>query len=164
MGNPQATRLLNQTSRLSRQLQSSLFLQPSARCHLHHKTRFASTSSTNLKRCKLNTGTEIPALGFGTWQDVDAQEAAVLTALKTGYRHIDTARVYGTEPAVGRALKKSGVPRDEVFVTTKLWNNSHHPDDVPKAFEASLKDLNTDYIDLFLMVCVLSLMMLVHLQ
>ena len=69
----------------------------------------------------LNTGAEIPAVGFGTWQDADAQEAAVLEALKSGYKHIDTARIYGTEPAVGAAIKKSGIPRSEIFITTKLW-------------------------------------------
>lgn len=91
------------------------------------------------------------AVGFGTWQDADAQEDAVAEALKAGYRHIDTARIYGTEPAVGRAIKKSGIPRSEVFITTKLWNNSHHPDDVMPAIDASLKDLGTDYLDLYLM-------------
>jgi alcohol dehydrogenase (NADP+) len=75
---------------------------------------------------------------------------AVTTALKAGYRHIDTARIYGTEEAVGNAIKKSGVPRDQIFLTTKLWNNAHHPDDVEAALEASLKDLQTDYVDLFL--------------
>jgi len=75
----------------------------------------------------------------------------VAEALKAGYRHIDTARIYGTEPAVGKAIKESGVPRSEVFITTKLWNNSHHPEDVEKALEASLKDLGVDYIDLYLM-------------
>ncbi|KAK4697827.1 hypothetical protein P7C71_g300, partial [Lecanoromycetidae sp. Uapishka_2] len=99
----------------------------------------------------LNTGASIPAVGFGTWQDADAQEAAVLEALKAGYRHIDTARIYGTEPAVGAAIKKSGIPRSEIFITTKLWNNSHHPDDVEPALEASLNDLGTDYLDLYLM-------------
>jgi len=100
---------------------------------------------------KLNTGKLLPAVGFGTWQDKDAQEGAVLEALKAGYRHIDTARIYGTEPAVGEAIKKSGIPRSEIFVTTKLWNNSHHPDDVETALDASLKDLGTDYVDLYLM-------------
>lgn len=70
--------------------------------------------------------------------------------MKAGYRHIDTARIYGTEPAVGEAIRKSGIPRSEIFVTTKLWNNSHHPDDVEAAFNASLKDLGTDYVDLYL--------------
>jgi diketogulonate reductase-like aldo/keto reductase len=99
----------------------------------------------------LNTGAKIPAIGFGTWQDADAQEPAVTIALKAGYKHIDTARIYGTEKAVGNAIKKSGVPREELFITTKLWNNSHHPDDVEPALEASLKDLGTDYVDLYLM-------------
>ncbi|KAG9774992.1 Aldo/keto reductase, partial [Aureobasidium melanogenum] len=99
----------------------------------------------------LNTGAEIPAIGFGTWQDKEAQEDAVYEALKAGYRHIDTARVYGTEPGVAKGIQKSGVPRSDIFITTKLWNNAHHPDDVEKACDASLKDLQTDYLDLYLM-------------
>ncbi|MCJ1461508.1 hypothetical protein MMC07_000105 [Pseudocyphellaria aurata] len=99
---------------------------------------------------KLNTGAEIPAVGFGTWQDADAQEDAVTEALKAGYKHIDTARIYGTEPAVGRAIKKSGIPRDQIFITTKLWNNSHNPEDVEPALDASLKDLDVEYVDLYL--------------
>ncbi|KAL2871024.1 aldo/keto reductase [Aspergillus lucknowensis] len=100
---------------------------------------------------KLNTGASIPALGFGTWQDAEAQESAVTEALKAGYRHIDTARVYGTEKAVGAAIRKSGIPRSEIFLTTKLWNNKHHPDDVAQALEDSLNDLGLDYVDLYLM-------------
>jgi alcohol dehydrogenase (NADP+) len=100
----------------------------------------------------LNTGAKIPAVGFGTWQDKDAQEDAVEIAIKAGYRHIDTARVYGTEAAVAKGIKRAGVPREELFITTKLWNNSHHPDDVESALDASLKDLGTDYVDLYLMV------------
>ncbi|KAL9071662.1 MAG: hypothetical protein Q9161_004087 [Pseudevernia consocians] len=95
--------------------------------------------------------TAAAAVGFGTWQDADAQEDAVTEALKAGYRHIDTARIYGTESAVGTAIKKSGIPRSEIFITTKLWNNSHHPEDVESALDASLKDLGTDYLDLYLM-------------
>ncbi|KAJ5432608.1 oxidoreductase [Penicillium daleae] len=99
---------------------------------------------------KLNTGAEIPALGFGTWQDEQAQEDAVTEALKAGYRHIDTARVYLTEKAVGKAIKKSGIPREELFITTKLWNNKHHPDDVAPALQQSLDDLELEFVDLYL--------------
>jgi len=100
---------------------------------------------------KLNTGAEIPAIGFGTWQDANAQEEAVLEAIKSGYRHIDTARVYGTEKAVGKAIQKSGIPRKELFITTKLWNTKHHPNDVEEALQQSLADLGLEYVDLFLM-------------
>jgi alcohol dehydrogenase (NADP+) len=79
----------------------------------------------NSTTASLNTGAKIPLVGFGTWQDKEAQEPAVTIALKVGYRHIDTARIYGTEAAVGNAIKKSGVPREQIFLTTKLWNNKH---------------------------------------
>ncbi|CAI7678451.1 unnamed protein product [Penicillium pancosmium] len=107
--------------------------------------------SQNQKTFELNTGAHIPAIGLGTWQDEDAQEAAVLQALQTGYRHIDTARCYGTEAAVGRAIKQSGVPRNEIFVTSKLWNNKHHPEDVGAALQQTLESLRLEYLDLFLM-------------
>ncbi|KXS96515.1 hypothetical protein AC578_5824 [Pseudocercospora eumusae] len=108
--------------------------------------RMASTT-----QFRLNTGATIPAVGFGTWQDKDAQQEAVYLAIKNGYRHIDTARIYGTEPACAAGIKKSGVPREQIFITTKLWNNSHDPKSVEKALDASLKDLDTDYVDLYLM-------------
>jgi len=117
----------------------------------HIPTNQIRTMAYANTKFKLNTGAEIPAIGFGTWQDKDAQEDAVYEALKAGYRHIDTARVYGTEPAVAKGIKKSGVPRKDIFITTKLWNNYHHPDDVEKACDLSLKDLETDYLDLYLM-------------
>ncbi|CAG8050485.1 unnamed protein product [Penicillium olsonii] len=100
---------------------------------------------------KLNTGAEIPAIGFGTWQDAGEQEDAVAEAIKAGYRHIDTARVYGTEKAVGKGVRKSGVPREALFITTKLWSNKHHPDDVEPAIQQSLDDLGMKYVDLYLM-------------
>ncbi|KAF3481480.1 aldehyde reductase [Arthroderma uncinatum] len=100
---------------------------------------------------KLNTGAEIPAIGFGTWQDEEAQEKAVEVALQAGYRHIDTAAIYGTEVAVGKAIKKSGVPRKEIFITSKLWNNKHKPEDVEGAIDATLKNLGVDHLDLYLM-------------
>lgn len=130
---------------------SSRLTQLSTRCSSNQFSRKASTMASLHTKQKLNTGAEIPAVGFGTWQDAGAQEDAVTEALKAGYRHIDTARIYGTEPAVGAAIKKSGIPRSEIFITTKLWNNSHHPDDVEPALDASLKDLGTDYLDLYLM-------------
>jgi len=92
----------------------------------------------------------MPGMGFGTWQDADSQYDAVMEALKAGYRHIDTARIYGTEKAVGQAIKDSGIPRDEIFLTTKLWNHQHDPAEVEKALDESLKDLDTPYVDLYL--------------
>lgn len=101
---------------------------------------------------KLNTGATIPQLGLGTWQSSpeDVYDA-VLTALHTGYRHIDTAFIYGNEKEVGKAIRDSGVPREDIFVTTKLWNDSHRPELVEKALETSLKNLDIGYIDLWLM-------------
>ncbi|KAG2219461.1 hypothetical protein INT45_008109 [Circinella minor] len=101
---------------------------------------------------KLNTGALIPAVGLGTWQSKPEEVyQAVLTAIKAGYRHIDTAFVYRNEAAVGKAIKDSGIPRKELFVTTKLWNNSHSPESVKAALDQSLANLQLEYLDLYLM-------------
>ncbi|WP_037578638.1 aldo/keto reductase [Phaeacidiphilus oryzae] len=99
----------------------------------------------------LNDGRTMPQLGFGVWQvEDDAAEAAVSTALEVGYRSIDTARIYGNEEGVGRALKSSGIAREELFVTTKLWNSDQGRDEALAAFDASLQRLGLDYVDLYL--------------
>ena len=92
---------------------------------------------------------EIPTVGFGVWQvPEDEVGPAVLTALEAGYRHIDTARIYGNEAGVGRALAESDIPRDEVFVTTKVWNDDHGRDATLAAFDASMRRLRLDVLDL----------------
>lgn len=99
----------------------------------------------------LNSGTTIPQLGFGVWQvPNDGAEAAVSTALQVGYRSIDTAKVYENEEGTGRAITESGVPRGDVFLTTKLWNGDQGYDSALRAFDASLERLGTDYVDLYL--------------
>ncbi|KAL1866362.1 hypothetical protein Daus18300_006826 [Diaporthe australafricana] len=112
---------------------------------------FRAVQTRGIKTFQLNTGASIPAIGFGTFQDPDAQEDAVSRALKAGLRLIDTARVYDVEKQVGKGIKASGVPRDEVFLGTKLWCNNYHPDDVEKALDESLEDLDTPYVDLLMM-------------
>lgn len=99
----------------------------------------------------LNDGNRIPQLGFGVYQ-VKPEETveAVSEALRVGYRHIDTAEMYGNEKEVGEAVKASGLDRGEVFITSKLSNAFHEPDDARRAFETTLSDLGTDYVDLFL--------------
>ncbi len=100
----------------------------------------------------LSNGLKIPVIGFGTWQSQDGQQAynAVLWALKAGYLHIDTAAAYGNEKSVGKAIKDSGVNREDLFVTTKLWNADHGYDRTKKAFQQSLDNLGLDYVDLYL--------------
>lgn len=100
----------------------------------------------------LSNGVEIPIVGFGTWQtpDGDVARESVLTALKAGYRHIDTAAAYENEEGVGQGIKESGVKRSDLFLTTKLWNNDHGYDATHKAIDTSLRKLGTDYVDLYL--------------
>ena len=101
---------------------------------------------------KLNNGVEIPFLGLGVYQSPPGKttQDAVRHALKCGYRLVDTARVYGNEQDVGLALRESGLPREEVFVTTKLWNSDHGYDSTIRACEESLRRLGLKYLDLYL--------------
>lgn len=100
----------------------------------------------------LKDGNKIPVIGFGTWQaeNGDIAKQAVKSALESGYRHIDTAMIYGNETSVGEAIKESGIPRDELFVTTKLWNHDHSYDKAKQAINESLERLGLDYLDLYL--------------
>ncbi|MGI5348007.1 aldo/keto reductase [Streptomyces sp. CA-250714] len=106
---------------------------------------------SNVPTTTLNNGVTMPQLGFGVWQ-VPADEAAtaVTTALESGYRSIDTAAVYANEEGVGRAIAEAGLPRDELFVTTKLWNSEQGYDTTLRAFDASLDRLGLDFVDLYL--------------
>jgi diketogulonate reductase-like aldo/keto reductase len=101
---------------------------------------------------KLNNGVEVPILGFGVFQITDPAECerSVIDAIETGYTHIDTAASYMNEEAVGRGIKQSGVDREKLFITTKLWIQSNGYEGALKAFENSLKSLQLDYIDLYL--------------
>ncbi len=101
---------------------------------------------------QLNNGVCMPILGLGVYQIRSGKETyqAVSAALEIGYRHIDTASYYDNEEDVGRAVRESDVPREEVFITTKLWNSDHGYDSALRAFDASLNRLNMDYLDLYL--------------
>jgi len=105
-----------------------------------------------MQKVILNNCVEMPILGFGVWQIPDAYECeqAVYEALMAGYRLIDTAAAYENEEAVGRAIKRSGVPREEIFVTTKLWIQDAGYESAKKAFTKSLERLQLEYLDLYL--------------
>jgi 2,5-diketo-D-gluconate reductase A len=106
---------------------------------------------SNIPTIKLNDGARIPQLGFGVFQiDPDETAAAVKTALEIGYRHIDTAEMYGNEQGVGQGIRDAGLDRADVFITSKLNNGFHKPDDARRAFEKTLSALESDYVDLFL--------------
>ncbi|KAF2150215.1 Aldo/keto reductase [Myriangium duriaei CBS 260.36] len=103
-----------------------------------------------------NSPVPLPALAYGTFEAKEGErttgsENATLAALKAGYRHIDTASYYYTEEAVGKAIKRSGVPREDIVLTTKFWNHHHEPADVARSLDESLKRLGLDYVDLYLM-------------
>ncbi|QRV02161.1 aldo/keto reductase [Arcanobacterium phocisimile] len=100
---------------------------------------------------RLSTGYTMPSLGFGTYQVPEADTASLVQqAFAVGYRHIDTAQMYGNETGVGRALVESGIPRESIFITTKLDNPNHEADKARESFAQSLRNLRTDYVDLFL--------------
>ncbi|HET9173711.1 MAG TPA: aldo/keto reductase [Candidatus Saccharimonadales bacterium] len=105
-----------------------------------------------MQEVQLNTGSALPVVGFGTWEISGDREAelAVSSAIACGYRHIDTAKIYGNERGVGIAIQKSDIPRSEIFVTTKLWNDDHGYDSAMSALDTSLDKLNLEYVDLYL--------------
>ena len=106
---------------------------------------------TAVPEITLNDGTSIPQLGFGVWQvPADEAETVVAEALKVGYRHIDTAAIYGNEEGVGRAIEASGIPREELYITTKLWVSDFKAGQTKEALRTSLQKLGLDYVDLYL--------------
>ena len=104
------------------------------------------------KTMTLTNGMTIPVLGYGTWRNTDPEECinGVKWALEHGYRHIDTAQMYGNEAEVGEGIRLSGVPREEIYLTTKLNNNNHGYENAKRTIDESLERLGTDYLDLFL--------------
>lgn len=101
---------------------------------------------------ELKNGIKIPAIGYGTWQTPDGEvaEAGIKTAIKSGYRHIDTAAAYGNEISVGKGIRESRIPRKELFVTSKVWNEERGYEKTLAAFEKTLSDLGLEYLDLYL--------------
>ncbi len=111
-----------------------------------------AAASANVPQITLNNGITIPHIGLGTWQIKDPNEVgdAVRSALDIGYRLIDTAAIYGNEEGVGTAVRYHETPREEIFVTSKLWNDSHDYDSALRAFDATMERLGLDYLDMYL--------------
>lgn len=111
-----------------------------------------STYNYNKDFVALNNGVKVPILGFGVYQvPPEATKQAVLDALKVGYRHIDTAQAYGNEKEVGEAIKESGIPREELFITTKVWLSNYGYEKAKASIDRSLARMQLDYVDLFLL-------------
>ena len=125
---------------------------PRVKIEVGRPPSLAPMSLTIESRATLNDGHKMPVLGLGVWQAASGKETrtAVATALQVGYRLIDTAKMYANERDVGAAVRQSGIPRDEIFVTTKLWNSDHGYESALRAFERSRRELALDYIDLYL--------------
>ncbi len=121
-------------------------------CPQKNAGNFALQKETLMQTVKLNNGVKMPILGFGVFQvkDLDECERSVRDAINVGYRLIDTAQSYGNEEAVGKAIKDSRIKREDLFITTKLWIQSNGYDGTKKVFENSLKKLQLDYLDLYL--------------
>ncbi|WP_312423122.1 aldo/keto reductase [Epilithonimonas sp.] len=103
-----------------------------------------------MKNVILNNGTEIPEIGFGTWQTTESVQKTVKAALEAGFRHIDTADIYGNEEEIGEAIEESGIERKDLYLTTKIWNSNRSAQGVKYSVEQSLKKLKTSYLDLLL--------------
>lgn len=106
-----------------------------------------------MKHIELNNGTSIPEIGLGLWKVTNSKDVgvAVNAALDAGYTHFDSAQIYGNEALLGAAIHDSGIDRESVFITTKIWNDNFWPGDLEESFEQSLKNLQTDYVDLLLL-------------
>lgn len=108
------------------------------------------------KTVSLNTGAKIPTLGYGTWQSAPGEVGAgVYEALKAGYRHLDLAKIYQNQKEVGEGLKRAlaevpGLKREDIFITSKLWNDNHKPENVAAALDETLAELGLEYLDLYL--------------